>query len=260
MKRRRNFIIPIIVAILVVFGTYLRQRTMVTDLIVGTNPTFPPFEYIGGERGNEMVGFDIELAKIIAENKGKKLKLIVLEFENLIPALQNGDIDMAISTMTITEERKQIVDFSDSYYADRLVVLIRKDDDTFANIDTKEALGENKRLASRVGTTGLITANTIAAGKHVVAQNSWQSIVNKLLENRIDAVIMDSGPAKAFINKYDNIAILPIEFETEYYGIAVKKGNNNLLEAINKSLDSIKTSGVYDNLVDQYIDGYMLEE
>ncbi len=229
-------------------------------LTMGTNATFPPFEYIGGSSGNEVMGFDIELAKIIAEKLGKTLKIEDIDFDALIPALQSGKIDMILSGMTITEERRANVAFSNPYYEASQVVLIRTDDTTFGDIKTKEDLGANKVLAAQFGTTGSIVANEIATKDIVAELKSCELVVMELLNGKIDAVIIDKEPAKAFVSRHDNLSVLPINFDAEHYGIAVKKDNTELVNEINKILNELLVSGEYNRLVENHINAYSGEE
>ncbi len=225
-------------------------------LTMGTNATFPPFEYIGGTSGNEVMGFDIELAKIIASKLGRELRIEDIDFDALIPALQSGKIDIVLSGMTITEERRQNVDFSNSYYEASQVVLIRSDDTTFENIKTKEQLGSNKILAAQFGTTGSIIANEIATKDIVAELKSCELVVMELLNGKVDAVIIDKEPAKAFVSRHDNLTVLPINFDAEHYGIAVAKGNEKLVSDINGILNELLVSGEYNRLVENHINSY----
>ncbi len=250
--------IPLIsIGIIIIISIVYYSINKTDDLIVGTNPTFPPFEYIGGISGNDIVGFDIEIAKIIAKDYGSNIEIEILYFDELIEAIQSGNIDMAISTMTITDERKKYVDFSIPYYTTMSTVIVRSDDSTFEDITTREELGTNKKLGSRIGTTCLASALKIADGKPVVENNSWKFLIEQLLANNIDAIVMDKDVARAFLSKYENIRILPIEFDIEEYGIAVKKGNSKLLSSINTTLQRIFDSGEYNNLVQLYINNYL---
>lgn len=252
-----SFVITIIAASII----YIRMSKS-DYLILGTSPTFMPFEYIVGEDGDEIVGFDIEIAKKIANDLGRELKIEVLNFEELIPSLEVGIIDMAICTMTITKERSEHVDFSVPYYADSQIIIVRADDKSFAEPTeatgltltlTKEDIGENKKLAARTGTTGSVAANLMAAGNKVLEMPSCKLIILELLDKKVDAVVVDHSVAKAFLNEYDNLKILPIEFEIEHYGVAVTKGNTKLLSSINTTINNLQASNEYEMLVENYI-------
>lgn len=244
----------LVLLLMSIFLLACSEKKESNTLVMGTNPTFPPFEYTGGVRGDKIVGFDVEIAKIIAKNYGKTLVIEDMDFDGLIPALQNGRIDMVISGMTITEERRQNVDFSDSYYEASQVVLIRKDDDSFADIKTAEELGAQKSLGAQFGTTGSIIASDIS--ENVIELKSCELVVMELMNKKVDAAVIDKEPAKAFMSKNENLELLPIEFEAEYYGIAVKKGNVELLKVINSTINELVRSGEYNRMVEQHINGY----
>ncbi len=226
-------------------------------LILGTNDMFPPFAYLNGD---EVVGFDIELAKEIAKDIGKTLVIKTMDFDELWDALQDNEIDMAIRAITITDDRNTYLDFSKPYYKTSQAVIIRKDDKTFNNIHTKEELGQNKTIAVEHASTGSDTAKKIANDEtSIVERNSLEFVLLELISKNVDAVIVDSKTAQSFITEYDNLAIVPIEFEAEHYGVAVKKGNDELAKSINKTLDRIINSGEYLTLVEENIHAYLLK-
>ncbi len=228
-----------------------------TFLTVGVYNMFPPFVYMDEQRGNELTGFDVELAKIIAQKYNKTLRFEMMEFGELIAAVENGDVDIAMSGITITDERKVIVDFSSSYHESSRAAVIRKGElGSFAEITTKEELGQKKRLAAQSGTVGNTIANQIASYSRVIEQPSSELAIIELLNNNADAVIMDKGMATKAVNLSDKLEILPIDFPVEYYGVAIKKGNRELISSINKTIYDIVQSGEYDNLVKEHIYDY----
>lgn len=223
-------------------------------LIFGTYEQVPPFSYFGGEKGDESVGFDIEIAKIIAKELNRELEIKTMPFDRLIPAAASGEIDIALCSITITEERRKLVDFSISYYEASQVAMVRKDDDTFKDIRTKEELGKNKKISSLLGSTCLETALSIAGVDNVLVVNSWDSSVLHLLAGDVDAVITDKIPARIFLSEYDNIRVLDnIKFDSEDYGVVVGKGNDELLDSINNTINKVINSGEYTVLIEKYI-------
>lgn len=225
-------------------------------IIMGTNATFPPFEYIGGKDGTDVVGFDVAIAMAIAKNLGKELKIEDMDFDALVPALMSGKIDFAVSGMTITDERKKNVDFSKPYYEAAQMVLIRKDDNSFSDITTKEKLGAEKKLGAQLGTTGSLVAMEIAGKNPVSELKSYELVVMELKNKKIDAIVIDREPAKAFMSKNDDIIELPMDFDAEFYGVAIKKGNTNLLNSVNETIDNLVASGEYDQYIKDYIQSY----
>ncbi len=249
-----KIIIFLILTVLITFATYFFLNRD-NDLTIGINTSFPPFEYIDPERGGEILGFDIELAKIVAKDYGKNLDIKIMGFLEILPAIQKKDVDIGMSTFTITEERKELVDFSIPYYETSQVVLVRKDDQSFYSGDIKEVLS-TKILSSRSTTTGVNIAKEIATNHIVVEQNTWEAATNDLLNKKVDAVFIDNDTAKIFASQNDNFRILDIEFEKEYYGIAVQKGNTKLLKSINKTIQRLIDSGEHQRLVEEYIYTY----
>ncbi len=250
----------IVLLLISIFALSCGGKKETEYLVMGTNPTFPPFEYVGGTTGTEVMGFDIELGKKIAEKMGKTLKIEDMDFDALIPALQSGKIDMVLSGMTITEERKKNVNFSTPYYEASQVVLIRKDDrSAFDNITTAKELGAEKILGAQFGTTGSIVAGEIATKDIVTELKSCELVVMELVNGKVDAVIIDKEPAKAFMSKNNTLALLPIDFEAEYYGAAVRKDSDDLLKSINATINELVSSGEYNRLVEQQITSYSEE-
>ncbi len=219
-------------------------------LVAGTNAEFPPFEYVGDD--GEPDGFDVALIKAIGEKLGLEVQVENMNFDSLISSI-GSKIDVAIAGMTVTDERKETVDFSDSYYDAVQYVLVAKDSDIATADDLK-----NKKIGVQLGTTGDFIAEDIE-GAEVSTYDKFVDGVNDLVNGRLDAVIIDKNPAEVFAGKFaDSIKALEgsdFDFETEEYAIAMKKGNTGLQEAINGALKEMKEDGSFDALVEQYING-----
>ncbi|WP_341876451.1 basic amino acid ABC transporter substrate-binding protein [Defluviitalea saccharophila] len=213
-------------------------------IVMGTNAEFPPFEY---REGDNVEGFDVEIAKKVAEKLGVELQIEDMLFDGLIPALEAGKIDFIAAGMSVTEERKQNVDFSNGYYEASQVIIVTKDNDT---IKGPEDL-KNKKIGVQLGTTGDAEAQNIE-GAEVVQFNAGFAAIMDLQNGKVDAVVLDSEPAKNFAAQNDQIKILDVELTQEEYAIAVKKGNTELVDAINSVLEEMKNSGEYDELVKKY--------
>ncbi len=218
-------------------------------LVVGTNAEFPPFEYVGADGNPD--GFDIALMKAIGENLGKKIEVQNMQFDSLIASIGNK-IDIAIAGMTVTEERKQSVDFSDSYYDAVQSVIVPKD----SAIKTADDL-KNLTIGVQLGTTGDFMVADIE-GATASQYNKGVDAVNDLLNGRVDCVIIDKNPAQVFVSLHSDelVAIEGTElgFEAEHYAIAMPKGDAYLVEMINGALEALKADGTYDKLVKQYIE------
>ena len=216
-------------------------------LVVGTNATFPPFEYMGGTDGSTVIGFDIDLAKQIAKDAGKTLKVENMNFDSLIVALNKGKIDFIASGMTITPERQANVDFSEPYYEATQAVLVKVNNTT---ISTEADLKE-KKIGVQLGSTGDIMAKSLTPA--VTAFNSGFEAVMELNNGKIDAVIFDKEPAQSFLAKNPTLKQVPMTFTTEYYGFAVSKDNPELVATINQSLSKMKANGEYQSLLSKYM-------
>ena len=219
-------------------------------LTVGTNAEFPPFEYVGDD--GQPDGFDMALIKAIGDKMGVEVKIENMEFASLVSSIGNK-IDVAIAGMTVTDERKEVVDFSDSYYDAVQYVIVPAD----SSIGTAEDL-VGKTIGVQLGTTGDFIAQDIE-GSTVSSYNKAVDAVNDLLNGRSDLVIVDKNPALVFAGMYpDDVVALDgaqFGFEVENYAIAMPKGDAELADAINNAIKELKADGTFDKLVAEYIEG-----
>lgn len=220
-------------------------------LRVGTNAEFPPFEYLGDD--GQPDGFDIALIKAIAEKMDMEVEITNMEFGSLVGAV-GTKIDVAIAGMTVDEERKQSVDFSDTYYEAVQYVIVP----TGSTIARAEDL-KGKTLGVQMGTTGMFIAEDIAEeSPNTVVKNYNKGVdaVNDLVNGRVDAVIIDKNPAEVFAAQYEGKVVAldgaAFEFEPEFYAIALPKGSDMVAD-VNKALAELKADGTFDKLVEQYI-------
>ncbi len=218
-------------------------------LVMGTNAEFPPFETLGGANGSEVVGFDVEVAKAIAAKVGLPLKIEDMKFDSLLPALGSGKVDMVLAGMTINEERRQNVDFSAPYYKATQVVLVPAGG--FVPASKEELKG--KIIAVQLGTTGDGVAAEITGQENVRPFTSAMDAVVELTNLKVDCVIIDEQPAIQFAKKNPGLALVRLAFDDEFYGVAVKKGNAELLAKINEALGEIAADGRYDQFVEQWM-------
>ncbi len=215
-------------------------------LTMGTNAAFPPYEYVDDD-GN-IVGIDAEIAAAIAEKLGMELDIKDMEFDSLITACAGGLVDVVLAGMTVTEERKESVNFSDSY-ATGIQVIIVKDGSSIAAYEDLEG----KMIGVQSGTTGDIYC-TDEFGQDNVKQFANGALAVEALKNdQVDCVIIDNEPAKAFVASNEGLKILETEYAVEDYAIAIAKGNTELLEKINKALKELKDDGTIKKIVDKYI-------
>ena len=194
-------------------------------LIVSTNAEFPPYEYYDA---NEIVGIDIEIAQAIADKLGLELEVKDGAFDAIIAEVVSGKADIGIAGMTVTDERKQNVDFSDSYATGTQVIIVKEDSEIKSAADL-----EGKSIGVQLGTTGDIMATDIKDSK-VEQYNKGMDAVQALSQGKIDAVIIDSEPAKFYEKEVSGLKILDEAFAVEDYAIALKKGNTALQSKIDE--------------------------
>lgn len=213
-------------------------------LIMATNAEFPPYEYY---EGDEIVGIDAEIAGAIAEELGMTLKIEDMAFDSIITAVSGGKADVGLAGMTVTPDREENVNFSDTY-AEAAQVIIVKEDSEVASPD--DLVG--KKVGVQLGTTGDIYADDIEDAQ-VERYNKGMEAVQALQQDKIDAVVIDGEPAKVFVSENEGLKILDEAFTEEEYAIAIAKDNDELLEKINTALASLKDSGKLDEIVAKYI-------
>lgn len=218
-------------------------------LTVGTNAEFPPFEYV--DDNGEPDGFDMALVKAIGEKLGVEVVIENMEFASLVSSI-GSKIDIAAAGMTVTDERKASVDFSNSYYEAVQYVILPADSEIAEAADL-----EGKTIGVQLGTTGDIIAGEIA-GSTVSQYNKAVDAVNDLINGRVDCVIVDKNPALVFESKFEGQVVAvdgaQFGFETEEYAIALPKGDTVLADQINAALEEIKADGTFDELVKTYIE------
>ena len=222
------------------------------ELHMATNASFPPYEMTTDDGGYE--GIDVEIATKIAEKLGLTLVVDDMEFSSVITSVQSGKEDMAMAGLTVSEERKQNVDFTDSY-APGVQVIIVTDDSPVATVDD---LANVSLIGCQEGTTGYIyCSDTVENGgygeDHVVAYPNGATAVQALLDGKVDAVVIDNEPAKAYVAANEGIHILETEYVTEDYAIGVNKENPALREAINTALNELIADGTVQEIIDKYI-------
>lgn len=218
-------------------------------LTMATNATFPPYE---SYEGNDIVGIDADIAKAIADKLGLKLEIQDMEFNSIITAVQSGKADLGLAGMTVTDERKESVDFSDPYYEAVQYVILPEG----SEIATADDL-VGKTIGVQLGTTGDFIASDIA-DTTVSQYNKAVDAVNDLINGKVDCVIIDKNPALVFESKFEGqvtaVDGAQFGFEAEEYAIAMPKGDSALVEQVNAALAEIKADGTFDQLVATYIE------
>jgi polar amino acid transport system substrate-binding protein len=237
--------VKVFLSVLLLISFVLFARTV----IVGTSADFPPFEYI--ENG-QFVGFDMDLMREIAKIAGFELKFGDMSFDSLIPALRVGQIDVAAAAMTITEERKKVVDFSMPYWTADQSIIVKADSDF-----TITVLFGKYRIGVQTGTTGDLwcTENLVEKGllpeRNLKRYDTFILALSDLLNGNIDAIVLDSPVANRFAATKP-VKVVGIIVTGEQYGIAVRKGNKELLNKINQALKTLIETGKINELIDKY--------
>ncbi|MEF2838770.1 MAG: ABC transporter substrate-binding protein [Oscillospiraceae bacterium] len=221
-------------------------------LIMATNAAFPPYEFI---EGNEVVGIDAEIAGAIAEKLGLELQIDDMEFDSIIESVKGGKADIGLAGMTVTPERQEVINFTASY-ATGVQVVIVTEDSAIASVDDLFAEGAMHIIGVQRNTTGDLysTWDLEDAGLATVDRYSkGADAVQALLTGKVDCVVIDNEPAKAFVEANEGLKILDTAYAVEDYAAAMSKDNAELYEAVNKALEELIADGTVASIVEKYI-------
>ncbi len=214
-------------------------------LSMATNAAFPPYEYM---EGGDYVGIDIEIAQAIADSLGKELVINDVEFGSIIGGVQTGKYDMGIAGMTVTDERLQSVNFSDTYATGVQVIIVKEDSAIASPDDLADAM-----IGVQMDTTGDIYCCDEFGDDHVTEFKTGADAVQALVSGKVDCVVIDNEPAKNFVAANPGLKIVETEYVVEDYAICIAKDNTELLDQINTALGELKASGKLDEIIAKYI-------
>ncbi len=215
-------------------------------LHMATNAFFEPYEYYDGDK---IVGIDVEIAEAICDKLGYTLKVDDMDFDSIITAVQSGKADFGMAGMTVTEERKQAIDFTDTYTNAVQVIIVKEGSDAVKNADDLAGAV----VGVQMGTTGDIYVSDLEAeGTTVERYNKGADAVLALSQGKVDAVVIDNEPAKSFVAQNEGLTILNDPFENEEYAICIAKGSE-LTAKFNEALKALKEEGKVDEIVKKYI-------
>ncbi|HIT31464.1 MAG TPA: amino acid ABC transporter substrate-binding protein [Candidatus Enterenecus stercoripullorum] len=214
-------------------------------LIMSTNAAFPPYEMTTDDGGYE--GIDVEIAQAIADKLGLELQIDNMDFTAALEAAQSGMSDMVMAGVTVNEDRLAVMDFSESYATGIQVVIVKEGSDV-----TLDNLGE-QIIGVQNGTTGWQYCTDDFGNDHVAAFDNGITAVQALMQDQVDCVVIDQGPAQVFVSENAGLTILDTEYTVEDYAIGVRKGNEGLLNAINTTLAELKADGTIQSIIDKYI-------
>lgn len=225
-------------------------------LVVGTAPGYPPFEFTVNKSGkSQVVGADIDLAKKIADEIGVELEIKAMDFDALIMALQSSKVDMVITSMTPTEERKKSVDFSDVYFEGTNSIIVNSN---FSKDISKEDDLKNIVLGVQRGSVQEIYAKEVLKAPKIKSLTAIPDLIADMKNGNIDGIIASTVVAKINANQYDGLKLIDVNLSQankEEAAIAIKKGDNkSLLGIVNKTIKSLKDSGQYEEILNKNID------
>ncbi len=221
-------------------------------LIMATNAAFPPYEFI---EGNEIVGIDAEIAGAIAQKLGLELQIDDMEFDSIVESVKGGKADIGLAGMTVTPERQEVINFTASY-ATGVQSVIVTEDSAITSVDDLFAEGASHAIGVQRNTTGDLytTGDLEDAGLATIDRYSkGTDAVQALLTGKVDCVVIDNEPAKAFVAANEGLKILDTAYAVEDYAAAMNKDNTELYEAVNKALQELIDDGTVASIIAKYI-------
>lgn len=252
-------LVAFILLALIIFGTCGCSKSNGRDssvLIVGTSVDLPPF--CGYDQYGDPDGFDIALIKAMAEKMGyRSVEFKTMDFSELMTRLNSGQVDCVVSAMAVNEDRKNNVAFSQVYYTSRQAIILRNNINEEDDIKIEE-VGDLATLRVSVVEDTLgdkLTTLIISDSDNITRRDDTVSAINEVINARSDAVVIEEEAAYYYLQKYNSYVHKSDAqiFEEKAFAIAVRQDDTELLENINKSLDTVKKDGTYDELVEKYI-------
>ena len=215
-------------------------------LTMATNAAFPPYEMTTDAGAFE--GIDIDTAQSIADKLGLELQIDDMDFDAALLSVQQGKADIAMAGVTVTDERKNVMDFSDSYATGIQSIIVPEGSDIASPDDLA-----GKMIGTQRGTTGYIYCSDDFGDDAVVAYDDGLTAVQALNNGQVDAVVIDNAPAKEFVAANPGLVLLDTSYAEEDYAIGMAKGNTALEDAVNAALEELKADGTLQSIVDKYI-------
>ena len=215
-------------------------------LRMGTNATFPPYEYV--DENNEVAGIDADIAAAIADKLGMELEITDMAFDSLIPALQSDTIDIVLAGMTVDPERAESVNFTDSYATGVQVIIVPEGSDIASPDDL-----EGKNIGVQTGTTGDLYCTDDYGQEFVKQFDNGPLAVAALLNGQVDCVVIDNEPAKNYVAANEGLKILDTAFANEDYAAALAKEDTELYEQVNTAIQELKEDGTIASIIEKYI-------
>ena len=218
-------------------------------LTMATNASFPPYEYYDGE---DIVGIDVEICAAIAEKLGMEFVVADMDFDAIIGAVQAGKADVGMAGMTVTEERQMMINFS-STYATGIQSIIVKEDSPIKSVDDLYAEGASYKVGVQLSTTGDIYATDDFGDANVNRYPNGNDATMALVAGKIDCVIIDNEPAKAYVAANEGLKVLETSYAVEDYAACIAKNNTELLEKFDAALTDLIADGTVAEIIGKYI-------
>jgi polar amino acid transport system substrate-binding protein len=218
--------------------------------LVATDASYAPFESVNSQ--NEIVGFDVDILKAVAEKANIQVQFINTPWEGIFSALAAGDRDMVMSCVTITDDRKKSMDFSEPYFKAQQLIAVRSDSQIrkFSDLKTKKVGVQNSTSGD------MVTQNLLGRDSTNIKRFETMTLaLQEMLNGGVDAVVGDNGAINFFVKQNSHVKMKILSdpsFTQEFYGYAVKKGNTALVEKLNQGINTIKEDGTYQKIYDQY--------
>lgn len=241
-----------LLALALALAMALPAAALADTLVMGTNASFPPYEYVDGDT---IVGIDAEIAAAICAKLGYDLQIDDMEFDSIIPAVQSGKADFGMAGMTVTEERSQLINFSDSY-ATGIQAVIVKEGSPITKVSDLTAQGANYTIGVQLSTTGDLYATWDIEDEGLGTVSRFPNgndAVIALVGGKVDCVIIDNEPAKAYVAANEGLLVLDTEYTVENYAACIAKGNEELLAGFNAALAELIADGTVQAIIEKYI-------
>ena len=248
MKKIKSILVIVSLVILagvMAIGIFNNKGISKEKIIMVTEAGFAPYEFY---KNNEIVGVDVEIAKKIAEKLGKELEIKDTDFDSIINEVKSGKADFGAAGLSITEERLEEVDFSIEYAISKQVILV-KNNSSIVKVDDLNG----KKVAVQLGTVADLVLSDEYPEVEVIQHKKYLLAVEDLLAGKVDAIVLDSLPAQEIVKENSKLKILEEELLTDKYGIAIQKGNTELLDAINQVLKEMIDKGEIESFTMKYL-------
>lgn len=250
MKRQIFVVIMILALASMALASCQSAQKSADKFTVATDATWPPFETVN-ESSKQVEGFDIDLLNAVAEKGGFQVEYVNVPFDSLLTGISQCQYDLAISAITITEERQKSMAFSDPYFEAGQIVVVSKDDESITGKDDLKG----KKIGAQLGTTGEIQAKKID-GIEYAAYDSIDLAFLDVMNGSLDAVISDNPLALGFVGKNsEKLKTVGEVFTDENYGIAVCNKKPDLLKKVNDGLAAVKGGDTLNTLTEKWIVG-----